>query len=103
MHNELFIGPLIERSGKFAYDTFSRTDGLRSSFRYPRIEQARYDQRVMIAELRADPRVSAHVCETLGEFERQIAEAEKIEEGRSCPEATNRSQNTFTSRVACAH
>lgn len=90
MHNELFIGPLIERSGKFAYDTFSQGDGLRSSFRYPRIEQARYDRRVMIAELRADPRVSVHVCETLGEFERHIAEEEKTGEDRVRSEATNR-------------
>ena len=90
MHNELFIGPLIERSGKFAYDTFSQVDGLRSSFRYPRIEQARYDRRVMIAELRADLRVSVHVCETLGEFERHIAEEEKTGEDRVRSEATNR-------------
>lgn len=90
MHNELFIGPLIERSGKFAYDTFSQVDGLRSSFRYPRIEQARYDRRVMIAELRADPRVSVHVCETLSEFERHIAEVEKTSEDRASPETTNR-------------
>lgn len=90
MHNELFIGPLIERSGKFAYDTFSQVDDLRSSFRYPRIEQARYDRRVMIAELRADPRVSVRVCETLGEFERHIAEVEKTGEDRVGSEATNR-------------
>jgi hypothetical protein len=88
MHNELFIGPLIERSGKFAYDIFSLGDGLRSSFRYPRIEQARHDQRVMIAELRANPRMLVHVCETLGEFERHIAEVEKAGEDRSRSEAT---------------
>ncbi len=35
MKTDLFIGPLIERSGKFSYDTFSLTEGLRSSFRYP--------------------------------------------------------------------
>ena len=35
----------------------------------------------MIAELRADPRVSVHVCETLGEFERHIAEASDTREG----------------------
>jgi hypothetical protein len=74
MKTDLFIGPLIERSGKFGYDTFSEVDGLRSSFRYPRIEQARYDRREMIAELRLDPRVRIHVCETLGEFDQQLAE-----------------------------
>ncbi len=73
MRIDLYIGPLIERSGSFAYDTFSQIDGLRSSFRYPRIEQARYDRRAVIAELRLDPRVRVHVCETLVEFERQRA------------------------------
>ena len=29
MKTDLYIGPLIERSGKFAYDTFSQADGLR--------------------------------------------------------------------------
>ncbi len=72
MKIDLYIGPLIERSGKFAYDIFSQADGLRSSFRYPRIEQARYDRRAMISELRLDPRVNIHVCETLAEFEHQL-------------------------------
>ena len=72
MKTDLYIGPLIERSGKFAYDTFSQADGLRSSFRYPRIEQARYDRRAIIGELRLDPRLEIHVCETLPEFERQL-------------------------------
>jgi hypothetical protein len=43
----------------------------------------------MIAELRADPRVSVHVCETLGEFERHITEVEKSGEDRARSEATN--------------
>ncbi|HUC09083.1 MAG TPA: hypothetical protein VL985_01510 [Stellaceae bacterium] len=77
MKTDLYIGPLIERSGKFAYDTFSQVEGMRSSFRYPRIEQARHDRRAMIAELRLDPRFRVHVCETLAEFEQQRAEAQK--------------------------
>jgi hypothetical protein len=80
MKTDLYIGPLIERSGKFAYDTFSQADGLRSSFRYPRIEQARYDRRAMIAELRFDPRINVHVCETLAEFERQLPDAHQSQE-----------------------
>ena len=76
MKTDLYIGPLIERDGRFAYDTFSRCDGLRSSFRYPRIEQARYDRRAMIAELRRDLRIRIHICETVSEFERQLAEAQ---------------------------
>ncbi len=77
MKADLYIGPLIERGGKFAYDTFSLADGFRSSFRYPRIEQARYDRRAMIGELRLDPRVAVHVCETTAEFDRRIAEAQQ--------------------------
>jgi hypothetical protein len=76
MNIDLYIGPLIERGGKFAYDTFSQAEGLRSSFRYPRIEQARHDWRAMVAELRSDPRVRIHVCETLNEFDRQVAETQ---------------------------
>jgi hypothetical protein len=75
MRTKLFIGPLIESGGKFAYDTFSRAEGLRSSFRYPRIEQARYDRRAMIAELRLDPRFDVQVCETLAEFEGHVTAA----------------------------
>jgi hypothetical protein len=77
MSTDLYVGPLIERGGKFAYDIFSLRDGLRSSFRYPRIEQARYDRRAMIAELSSDARLNIHICETLGEFERQLAEAQQ--------------------------
>lgn len=68
---DLYIGPLIERGGKFSYDTFSASEGIRHSFRYPRIEQARHDRRAMIAEAGSDPRLRVHVCETLAEFEQQ--------------------------------
>lgn len=88
MKTELYIGPLIERDGGFAYDTFSRNDGRRSSFRYPRIEQARYDQRVMIAELQKDPRIRIRVCETMNEFEQQLAEAQHGGENRGIPAST---------------
>jgi hypothetical protein len=73
MKMDLVIGPLIERTGKFAYDTFSSVEGLRHSFRYPRIEQARHDQRAMIAEAESDPRLRVHLCETLAEFEELAA------------------------------
>lgn len=32
MKTNLYIGPLIERNGKFSYDTFSLADGLRVRF-----------------------------------------------------------------------
>ncbi|HEY3910144.1 MAG TPA: hypothetical protein VGM07_09650 [Stellaceae bacterium] len=73
MQTDVYIGPLIERGGKFSYDTFSPSEGLRHSFRYPRIEQARHDQRAMIAEADADPRTRVHVCETVAEFEQAAA------------------------------
>jgi len=88
MKTDLYIGPLIERSGKFSYDTFSQADGVRSSFRYPRIEQARYDRRAMIAELRFDPRLNIHVCETLAEFERQLPDAPQDSDDRMRPSRT---------------
>ena len=77
MNTDLYIGPLIEYSGKFAYDTFCEKVGRRSSFRYPRIEQARHDQRVKLAELKSDRGARIHVCETLDEFEGQIAAAHR--------------------------
>jgi len=71
---DLYIGPLIERGGKFSYDTFSPTEGLRSSFRYRRVEEARYDRRAIVAEARSGLQSDVHVCETLTEFE-QLVEA----------------------------
>jgi hypothetical protein len=70
MSIDLYIGPLIARSGSFGYDTFSRVDGLRGSFRYRRVEEARHDRRAMIAESRRALHIRVHVCETLAEFER---------------------------------
>jgi hypothetical protein len=87
MDTQMYIGPLIERGGKFAYDIFSQADGLRSSFQYPRIEQARYDRRAMIAELHSNPRIHVHVYETLGEFERQLVQAQHGAEDRGDPKA----------------
>lgn len=84
MKTDLLIGPLIERSGKFGYDTFSRSEGLRHSFRYPRIEQARHDQRAMIAEAESDPRLRVHLCETLAQFEQLTA---ACADGEPIPEA----------------
>jgi hypothetical protein len=77
---DLYIGPLIARNGSFGYDTFSRVDGLRSSFRYRRIEEARHDQRAMIAESERAPNTRVHICETLVEFERSVA-AERNADG----------------------
>src|ERR1700728_3640141 len=72
---DLLIGPLIERDGSFGYDTFTAAEGLRPSFRYRPLEQARYDQRAMIAESQRDERYEVVVCETLGEFEEQVEAA----------------------------
>jgi hypothetical protein len=72
MKPDLYIGPLIERSGKFSYETFSLTEGLRSSFGYPRVEEARYDRRAMVAEAESGLHFHVHVCETSAEFEQLI-------------------------------
>jgi hypothetical protein len=72
---DLVIGPLIERDGSYGYDTFTPREGLRPSFRYRVLEEARYDRRAMIAESQHDPRLTVHVCETQGEFEERVATA----------------------------
>ena len=72
---EMLIGPLIERNGGYSYDTFTLAEGLRSSFRYLRLDAARYDQRALIAEASRDPHCETRVCETQAEFERLIGEA----------------------------
>jgi hypothetical protein len=72
---ELLIGPLIERNGGYSYDTFTLGEGLRSSFRYLRLDAARYDQRALIAEARRDPRNHVRVCDTLPEFHRLVEAA----------------------------
>ena len=72
---ELLIGPLLQRNGGYSYDTFTAADGLRHSFRYLQIEAARYDQRVLTAEARRDPRCEVRICEMQSEFERLVREA----------------------------
>jgi hypothetical protein len=72
---ELLIGPLLERNGGYSYDTFTRADGLRRSFRYPRVDAARYDQRALATEARRDPRCKVHICETQSEFEQLVGAA----------------------------
>jgi hypothetical protein len=72
---ELLIGPLLERDGGYSYDTFTRTDGLRRSFRYLRIDAARYDQRALAAEARRDARCEVRICETQSEFDELVRAA----------------------------
>jgi hypothetical protein len=72
---ELLIGPLLERDGGYSYDIFTRAEGLRRSFRYLRIDAARYDQRALAAEARGDSRCKVHICETKSEFEQLVRAA----------------------------
>lgn len=37
---DFLIGPLLERNGGYTYDTFTLAEGLRSSFRYLRLDAA---------------------------------------------------------------
>lgn len=71
----MLIGPLLERNGGYSYDIFTVAEGLRSSFHYPRVDAARYDQRALIAEARRDPRYNVRFCETRTEFERFVEAA----------------------------
>lgn len=80
MKTNLYIGPLIERNGKFTYDTFSLAEGLRSSFHYRRVGDARYDQRAMVAEVGSGAQFDVYVCETLAEFERVVEAARSASE-----------------------
>jgi hypothetical protein len=73
--DELLIGPLIERGGRFWYDIFSPDEGLKSSFGYPRIEEARHDRRSFFAEAARDPRRKVSLCEDLNEFLRRVEAA----------------------------
>ncbi len=81
---ELLIGPLIERNGGYGYDTFAPNEGLRSSFRYLRLDAARYDQRALIAEAKRDSRLTVRMCETQTEFE-QAVEAQTAEKPAGSP------------------
>ena len=75
MPEDLYIGPLIERDGKYGYDAFSVVEGLKSSFSYGCVAQARYDQRALAAQAERDPRCNARLCETLNEFEEAVERA----------------------------
>ena len=74
---DMLVGPLLERDGGYVYDTFTLADGLRSSFRYLRLDAARYDQRALIAEAQRDPRCAVRVCETQTEFEQSVEAARR--------------------------
>jgi hypothetical protein len=78
--SDLLIGPLIERGGRFCYDIYGSEEGLRSSFSYRRIEEARYDRRAFLAEAGRDPRHKVRMCETLNEFLRLVEEASRPRE-----------------------
>ncbi|HEV7995832.1 MAG TPA: hypothetical protein VGP52_06210 [Stellaceae bacterium] len=80
----LYVGPVLESSGRFSYDTFSLGEGRRSSFRYQRVEQARHDRNAMVAEAEANPNISVQICETAAEFRQQVATAG---EPAACEEA----------------
>src|SRR5579875_3698559 len=64
---ELFIGPVIERDGGYCYQTFTLSEGLRTSFRYRR--------RALIAECAANPCCRVREYETVAEFEEAVAKA----------------------------
>jgi hypothetical protein len=72
---DLLVGPILERKGGYSYDIFTLPEGLRSSFRYRRVEEARYDQRALIAESERDSRCRVRMCETLSEFNEAIEAA----------------------------
>ncbi|MGH7066138.1 MAG: hypothetical protein ACREET_18860 [Stellaceae bacterium] len=77
MSDDLYIGPLLERDGKYSYDAFSAAKGMKSSFGYRCVGEARYDQRALLAEAARDPRCNLRICETLGEFEKAVAAARR--------------------------
>jgi hypothetical protein len=72
---ELLIGPLLERNGGYSYDTFTRVEGLRRSFRYLRVDAARYDQRALAAEAKRGSPCEVRICETQGEFDQLVQAA----------------------------
>lgn len=74
---EMLIGPLIERDGGYSYDTFTIAEGVRSSFRYRRLDAARYDQRALLAEAKSKPHYTIRICNTQAEFEQQVEAAAK--------------------------
>jgi hypothetical protein len=74
---EMLIGPLLERNGGYSYDIFTLADGLRGSFRYLRLDAARYDQRALIAEARRDPVCVTRICETQSEFQQLVDAARR--------------------------
>ena len=69
---DLLVGPILERNGGYSYDVFTLSEGLRSSFRYRQVEQARYDQRALVAESENDSRWRVSICDTLSEFNEAI-------------------------------
>lgn len=65
---ETIVGPVLARSGGYAFDTWEAELGFRPGFVYRRIEDARYARNVQIQSGRGAAGFAPIVCSTLDEF-----------------------------------
>ena len=61
---QMVIGPILNRAGSYAFDTWTAVGGVNYGYPYRRIEDAIYARKV--AALNAAS--SARVCQTIDEF-----------------------------------
>jgi hypothetical protein len=68
---ETVIGPILQRSGGYAFDTWTETKGIMTGFAYRRIEDAHRDRNATIRA--AQQARAALVCQTIDEFTAKAA------------------------------
>jgi len=63
----IVIGPVLKRSGGYAFDTWDARDGVSPGYAYPRIEDAIYARKALIQGT-ARGGAAPLVCQTMDEF-----------------------------------
>jgi|307.fasta_scaffold2326204_1 hypothetical protein len=72
------IGPVLNREGRYGFDSWRSPLGMVRSYAYRRIEDAYYARNVEIKFRRCEMEVHAAVCETVEEFTRKISDPEAL-------------------------
>jgi hypothetical protein len=88
----MVIGPVLERSGGYGFDTWTAAKGVSSGFAYHCIEHAYYDRRLTLAAVRGAPALTVAVCETSAEFEQAVDQmrlAEGAPRRRACMDVSH--------------
>jgi hypothetical protein len=68
----MIVGPILKRSGGYAFDIWTAAKGVSRGCSYRRIEDAYYDRKVTLETFRRPPAPTVTVCETFDSFQDAI-------------------------------